>query len=109
MGISTHFGAGSDSCGRRKVAYNKTGCNGVWSGFGPHFCYESTGFAMTDTRRVPGTTYGYGPNMPKSIMPASSVTMVKEQVQPEHGNLTGCPWHDVKSKLRDVGLRPTRT
>jgi Fur family iron response transcriptional regulator len=21
---------------------------------------------------------------------------------------TGCPWHDVKSKLRDVGLRPTR-
>jgi Fur family transcriptional regulator, iron response regulator len=22
--------------------------------------------------------------------------------------LTGCPWHDVKSKLRDVGLRPTR-
>ena len=23
-------------------------------------------------------------------------------------NLTGCPWHDVKSMLRDVGLRPTR-
>ena len=23
-------------------------------------------------------------------------------------DLTGCPWHDVKSKLRDVGLRPTR-
>jgi len=22
--------------------------------------------------------------------------------------LTGCPWHDVKSKLRDVALRPTR-
>jgi Fur family transcriptional regulator, iron response regulator len=22
--------------------------------------------------------------------------------------LTGCPWHDVKSMLRDVGLRPTR-
>ena len=22
--------------------------------------------------------------------------------------LTGCPWHDVKAKLRDVGLRPTR-
>ncbi|HWK98239.1 MAG TPA: Fur family transcriptional regulator [Pseudolabrys sp.] len=21
---------------------------------------------------------------------------------------TGCPWHDVKSMLRDVGLRPTR-
>jgi Fur family iron response transcriptional regulator len=23
-------------------------------------------------------------------------------------DLTGCPWHDVKSKLREVGLRPTR-
>ena len=22
--------------------------------------------------------------------------------------LTGCPWHDVKAMLRDVGLRPTR-
>jgi Fur family iron response transcriptional regulator len=21
---------------------------------------------------------------------------------------TGCPWHDVKAKLRDAGLRPTR-
>jgi Fur family iron response transcriptional regulator len=23
-------------------------------------------------------------------------------------DLNGCPWHDVKSMLRDVGLRPTR-
>jgi len=23
-------------------------------------------------------------------------------------DLTGCPWHDVKAKLREVGLRPTR-
>ncbi len=23
-------------------------------------------------------------------------------------SLTGCPWHDVKAMLRDVGLRPTR-
>jgi Fur family iron response transcriptional regulator len=22
--------------------------------------------------------------------------------------LTGCPWHDVKTMLRGVGLRPTR-
>jgi Fur family iron response transcriptional regulator len=22
--------------------------------------------------------------------------------------MTGCPWHDVKAMLRDVGLRPTR-
>lgn len=24
------------------------------------------------------------------------------------GDLTGCPWHDVKTMLRQVGLRPTR-
>src|SRR3974377_525785 len=27
--------------------------------------------------------------------------------QPQHGALTGGPWHDVKAKLRGVGLRPT--
>ncbi|MBV8790677.1 MAG: transcriptional repressor [Pseudolabrys sp.] len=26
----------------------------------------------------------------------------------ERGDLTGCPWHDVKTMLRSVGLRPTR-
>jgi Fur family iron response transcriptional regulator len=26
----------------------------------------------------------------------------------ERGALTGCPWHDVKAMLRQVGLRPTR-
>jgi Fur family iron response transcriptional regulator len=26
----------------------------------------------------------------------------------KQGALTGCPWHDVKAKLRGVGLRPTR-
>jgi Fur family iron response transcriptional regulator len=25
-----------------------------------------------------------------------------------NADLTGCPWHDVKAKLREVGLRPTR-
>ena len=27
---------------------------------------------------------------------------------PRTTDLTGCPWHDVKSMLRHVGLRPTR-
>jgi Fur family iron response transcriptional regulator len=27
---------------------------------------------------------------------------------PRRADLNGCPWHDVKSMLRDVGLRPTR-
>jgi Fur family iron response transcriptional regulator len=26
----------------------------------------------------------------------------------ERGPMTGCPWHDVKAMLRQVGLRPTR-
>jgi Fur family iron response transcriptional regulator len=26
----------------------------------------------------------------------------------ERAELTGCPWHDVKTMLRQVGLRPTR-
>ncbi len=26
----------------------------------------------------------------------------------ETNELTGCPWHDVKARLREVGLRPTR-
>jgi Fur family iron response transcriptional regulator len=68
---------------------------------------------MTETRRVPGTSFGFGPNMPRSnapqsALPASGVTMVKPQSPSDHSDLTGCPWHDVKSKLRDVGLRPTR-
>jgi Fur family transcriptional regulator, iron response regulator len=27
---------------------------------------------------------------------------------PARTDLTGCPWHDVKTMLRQVGLRPTR-
>jgi len=27
---------------------------------------------------------------------------------PDRAALTGCPWHDVKAMLRQVGLRPTR-
>jgi Fur family iron response transcriptional regulator len=30
------------------------------------------------------------------------------QPSPARAALTGCPWHDVKAMLRDVGLRPTR-
>ncbi len=31
-----------------------------------------------------------------------------EKAELRRGELNGCPWHDVKSMLRDVGLRPTR-
>jgi len=31
-----------------------------------------------------------------------------QDAMPRRADLTGCPWHDVRSMLRDVGLRPTR-
>ena len=36
-----------------------------------------------------------------------SRTMTMPRVK-SGAELTGCPWHDVKAMLRDVGLRPTR-
>ena len=30
------------------------------------------------------------------------------QLASSRADRTGCPWHDVKEKLREVGLRPTR-
>jgi Fur family iron response transcriptional regulator len=38
------------------------------------------------------------------IEPANEIRE-RSAARPE---LTGCPWHDVKEMLRDVGLRPTR-
>jgi len=41
----------------------------------------------------------------------ASLTQVDDSVTAttKHpSDLTGCPWHDVKSMLRSVGLRPTR-
>jgi Fur family iron response transcriptional regulator len=35
-------------------------------------------------------------------------TTALSPAKPAAGELTGCPWHDVKSMLRQVGLRPTR-
>jgi Fur family iron response transcriptional regulator len=43
--------------------------------------------------RVVFTDMDQGPDMP----PAA-----------QRSALTGCPWHDVKAMLREVGLRPTR-
>lgn len=47
---------------------------------------------------------------PSRTMLVSSAIEPAREAQASHnrGDLTGCPWHDVKSMLRDVGLRPTR-
>src|SRR6478735_2410555 len=42
------------------------------------------------------------------ILSASAEASAAAQVDMRRGELNGCPWHDVKSMLRDVGLRPTR-
>ncbi len=43
------------------------------------------------------------PNISGAAAPAT-----QPHTTPGRANLTGCPWHDVKAKLREVGLRPTR-
>jgi Fur family iron response transcriptional regulator len=37
-----------------------------------------------------------------------TTTITNEKPAPFGPELNGCPWHDLKEKLRDVGLRPTR-
>ena len=47
------------------------------------------------------------PRVPMASRPSSEPTgaALRSMARPD---LNGCPWHDVKSMLRDVGLRPTR-
>jgi Fur family iron response transcriptional regulator len=39
---------------------------------------------------------------------SSAVEPAAASLEPHHADRNGCPWHDVKSMLRAVGLRPTR-
>ncbi len=41
-------------------------------------------------------------------VPQSRAFQSAKPVAEERTDFTGCPWHDVKSMLRSVGLRPTR-
>jgi Fur family iron response transcriptional regulator len=47
------------------------------------------------------------PRVPMASRPSSEPTGLAPRAT-AHPELNGCPWHDVKSMLRDVGLRPTR-
>jgi Fur family iron response transcriptional regulator len=51
------------------------------------------GVSMTQSRTIVLTS-----GSPAAAQPQSA----------ERAELTGCPWHDVKAMLRQVGLRPTR-
>jgi Fur family transcriptional regulator, iron response regulator len=47
--------------------------------------------------------------LPAAFAPTALAQERDVQQRPgERAELTGCPWHDVKAKLRGVGLRPTR-
>jgi Fur family transcriptional regulator, iron response regulator len=46
--------------------------------------------------------------VPRVIVAGSTASTAQLPAPPVRADLTGCPWHDVKEKLRDVGLRPTR-
>jgi Fur family iron response transcriptional regulator len=74
------------------VAYNDFNCNNLF--VGPQ---GLQGAVMTESRStVP----------PRPMF--SATTAMPSPLQAMRADLTGCPWHDVKTKLRDVGLRPTR-
>src|SRR5215510_5566802 len=45
---------------------------------------------------------------PSRTIILTNTTEGPERLTASRAVLTGCPWHDVKSMLRDVGLRPTR-
>jgi Fur family transcriptional regulator, iron response regulator len=51
---------------------------------------------MTASRTMVFTAVSQAPSQAAERLPAPRAA------------LTGCPWHDVKAMLRDVGLRPTR-
>jgi Fur family iron response transcriptional regulator len=42
------------------------------------------------------------------VLSAPLEAPARPQPDPRKRDLNGCPWHDVKSMLREVGLRPTR-
>ena len=47
------------------------------------------------------------PRVPMASRPTSEPTGLAPRGMVRQ-DLNGCPWHDVKTKLREVGLRPTR-
>jgi len=47
------------------------------------------------------------PRVPMASRPTSEPTGLGARGMARQ-DLNGCPWHDVKTKLREVGLRPTR-
>jgi Fur family iron response transcriptional regulator len=45
---------------------------------------------------------------PRATVTSKILTQMHDLKPVDRTDMTGCPWHDVKAMLRDVGLRPTR-
>jgi Fur family transcriptional regulator, iron response regulator len=45
---------------------------------------------------------------PREMIITSAVEETERRSPVSRAELTGCPWHDTKTMLRQVGLRPTR-
>jgi Fur family iron response transcriptional regulator len=59
---------------------------------------------------LPKTPPAAPSEMPSRAMVFTTAAPASERAptQPQRPARTGCPWHDVKAMLRNVGLRPTR-
>ena len=42
------------------------------------------------------------------VLSSALESVLTGPIEARRTDLNGCPWHDVRSMLRDVGLRPTR-
>src|SRR5436190_6237136 len=71
---------------------------------------------VTNETIILATSYGRVRHFMTPLHKTSGTMVFTNLVEASHGRpasaepavLTGCPWHDVKTKLREVGLRPTR-
>jgi len=79
------------------------------SGFRPgaQDCYDTAHDTAPDTAHAPPMT---PPMTPSRTMIFTTAAPATDALPPQaqRAALTGCPWHDVKAMLREVGLRPTR-
>src|ERR1700680_1522551 len=64
---------------------------------------------MLQMQRLLGSTGRHTLMTPSRTIVFTDAAEGPERLSSEQrGALTGCPWHDVRAMLRQVGLRPTR-